>query len=781
MNLRTRTSLLLLPVIVISYALSSWWIYQQERETLIELETAKLEQKLSNLHTDYMSFRNFQDAYLMSLVEGDLLAQYLSKPDDIYRLRMLQRHMDNALKRQLSVSKPFLSILILNADNQQLLYLENSQDPFAQVSQQQVQFAQSLRAQGIAKRSSVRVNDNQEMYIYQAITLDESTYKQPLPSQLNEALIVVVTIKPDGILHSLDGLKNNYSADIHYITNAEQAISEKGSLYFQFKLKLSDLDSISFNVPSSYFDSVSKDLKARMVLLTLFFSLLTYLLLQSLVAKFITVPIADLDAQLDELIRNKRKDILVEQGAGEVGRLARKFQELYVKLSNSYRQSFKQAREDSLTGLANRVAFNEMAARLFERDQDTAAVYICYIDIDNFKYVNDKYGHEVGDRLLRAVSKRLSGIIEEHNLDGSRQVAVFRLSGDEFVILAADCSKQEVYDCAESVLAVFKSGFAIDEETYPVTVSIGLAVSNGELSFSELMSNVDLAMYQAKKSGKNCISAYSEDLAQQHRRMQEIELELKSDSFERELQIYYMPIVDAQGKLCALEALLRWNSETLGPVPPDEFIPLAESIGAFEKIDLWVISRVFKDFSVLNNTLPTVNRVSINISSAELNSLTFVDKLNRLAKYYRVVNQYYVLEVTETFASGSNEQVLDNLKGIRKLGFRTAIDDFGTGYTSLMQMLDYPVDVIKFDRSLIKRIGQQENAETARSLVNLCKLQGLFVVAEGIETKGQSDLFNEIGCDYQQGYFHGKPAPLESLQAQYNPQLSKEKIIDTAN
>ena len=781
MNLRTRTSLLLLPVIVISYALSSWWIYQQERGTLLELEVAKLEQKLSSLHSGYMDFRNFQDAYLMSLIEGDLLAQYLSEPDNIYRLRMLQRHMDSALKRQLSQSKPYLSILILNADNQQLLYLENSLDPFAEVSTEEVQFARQLRTQGFAKRSSVHIDSNEEMYLYQAITLDESTYKQPLPSQLDEALIVVVAIKADGLLQSLDRLRNLYDAEVRYIESSEKSPKIVGGLNFEFKLKLSDLDSISFNVPKSHFDGVLKDLRLRMVLLTFLFALLTYLLLQSLVARFITVPIADLDSQLDELIQNKRKEIFVAQNTGEVGRLARKFQELYVRLTNSYRQSYKQAREDSLTGLANRVAFNEMAARLFERVQDAAAVYICYIDIDNFKLVNDKYGHEVGDRLLRAVSKRLSGIIEEHNLDGSRQVAVFRLSGDEFVILAADCSKQEVYDCAESVLAVFKSGFAIDEETFPVTVSIGLAVSNGELSFSELMSNVDLAMYQAKKSGKNCISAYSEDLAQQHRRMQEIELELKSDSFERELQIYYMPIVDAQGKLCALEALLRWNSETLGPVPPDEFIPLAESIGAFEKIDLWVVSRVFKDFSELNNTLPTVNRVSINISSAELNSLTFVDKLNRLAKYYRVVNQYYVLEVTETFASGSNEQVLDNLKGIRKLGFRTAIDDFGTGYTSLMQMLDYPVDVIKFDRSLINRIGQQENAETARSLVNLCKLQGLFVVAEGIETKDQSDLFNEIGCDYQQGYFHGKPAPLESLQAQYNPQLSKEKIIDTAN
>jgi len=748
---------------------------------LLELEVAKLEQRLSSLHSDYMAFRNFQDAYLMSLVEGDLLAQYLSEPDNIYRLRVLQRHMDSALKRQLSQSKPYLSILILNADNQQLLYLENSLDPFAEVSTEEIQFARQLRAEGVDKRSSVHIDSKEEMYIYQAITLDESTYKQPLPSQLSEALIVVVAIKSEGLLQSLDRLRNLYDAEIRYIKNNEKSLNTAGGLNFEFELKLSDLDSISFNVPRSHFDGVLKDLRLRMVLLTFLFALLTYLLLQSLVARFITVPIADLDSQLDELIKNERKEIVVAQDTGEIGRLAKKFQELYVRLTNSYRQSYKQAREDSLTGLSNRVAFNEMASRLFSRSLDIAPVYICYIDVDNFKYVNDKYGHEVGDKLLCSVSKRLNATVEEHNRDGRHQVGVFRLSGDEFVILAADCSKQEMTDCAEAVLKMFKSGFAIDEETYPVTVSIGLAVSSSDLSFSELMSNVDLAMYQAKKSGKNCIAYYSEELAQQHRRMQEIELELKGDRFDKELQIHYTPIVDAQGKLCALEALLRWNSETLGSVPPDEFIPLAESIGAFEKIDLWVISRVFKDFSVLNNTLPTVSRVSINISSAELNSLTFVDKLNRLAKYYRVVNQYYVLEVTETFATGNNEQVMDNLKNIRKLGFRTAIDDFGTGYTSLMQMLDYPVDVIKFDRSLINRIGQKGSAETARSLVNLCKLQGLFVVAEGIETKVQSELFNDIGCDYQQGYFHGKPALLESLQAQYNPQLSKEKIIDTAN
>ncbi len=748
---------------------------------MLELEVAKLEQSLSSLHADYMTFRNFQDAYLMSLVEGDLLAQYLSKPNDIYRLRMLQRHMDNALKRQLAQSKPYLSILILNADNQQLLYLENSLDPFAEVSDEEIQFARDLRVQNVAKRSSVFIDNNENMYIYQAITLDESTYKQPLPSQLAEALIVVVAIKSDGLLQALERLRRHYGAEIRYIKNNDPSLDIEGSLNFDFKLKLSDLDSISFTVPGAHFDAALKDLRIRMVLLTFLFSLLTYLLLQSLVARFITAPIADLDSQLDELIKNERKEIFVNQDTGEIGRLARKFQELYVRLSNSYRQSYKQAREDSLTGLANRVAFNEMANRLFSRSLDIAPVYICYIDIDNFKYVNDKYGHEVGDKLLRSVSKRLTATIEEHNKDGRHQVGVFRLSGDEFVILAADCSKQEMTDCAEAVLNMFKSGFAIDEETYPVSVSIGLAVSSQGLSFSELMCNVDLAMYQAKKSGKNCIAAYSEELAQQHRRMQEIELELKSDRFEKELQIHYMPIVDAQGKLCALEALLRWNSQTLGAVPPDEFIPLAESIGAFEKIDLWVIARVFKDFSVLNNTLPTVSRVSINISSAELNSLTFVDKLKRLAKYYRIVNQYYVLEVTETFATAHNDQVLDNLKSMRKLGFRTAIDDFGTGYTSLMQMLDYPVDVIKFDRSLINRIGQKGSSETAKSLVNLCKLQGLFVVAEGIETKDQCELFNEIGCDFQQGYYHGKPAALEVLQVQYNPAVSKDQTIDIAH
>ena len=225
-----------------------------------------------------------------------------------------------------------------------------------------------------------------------------------------------------------------------------------------------------------------------------------------------------------------------------------------------------------------------------------------------------------------------------------------------------------------------------------------------------------------------------------------------------------MPILNSAGKIKGCEALLRWNSPELGPVSPELFIPIAESSGLFEKIDLWVINHVFENLGALRTLLGEDMEISLNISSAELNSESFSKGVATLAALHHVQTRNIIFEITETFAPHQEQNALDWLQELREPGYRIAIDDFGTGYTSLMQMVEYPVDIIKFDRQLVERIAKPHKKALAKSLLDICHLQGLEVVAEGVETQEQFELLREINCDYQQGFLIAKPMPLSELE-----------------
>lgn len=763
MNLKRRTSLLLLPVIAISYMLSSWWIYQEERTTLLQLESAKLEQRISSLRSSVLNYKGFQDAYAMSLIDGDLLAKFLLDYDNIYRTQLLQRHMESSLSRFDSVEKPKLSLYIVDSHDRVMLYLENSQDPFAQPGTRQQKLSRELRKNKQVDGAAIEIGAKGQLILYRSHAIDVRTLKPPIPSQVNNAAMLIVAIEMPRISNEMELVKSHYRAQV-YLPGDNRDDSNISTHRRNFYIPLYGDQSIEISVPLNYLDRALGQLGLRLVLLTAIFCLATYLLLRFLVGYYLTEPISKLDKQLDELLSRRRSELSLVHSNDEIGRLAKKFHNLYDRLLSSYTENYNKARHDVLTGLPNRTAFNEKSEQWFGVNCQACTMIVCYIDIDNFKFINDKYGHDIGDNVLTEVSRGLEEVLNDLVFDENNVCGLFRLSGDEFVFLAKDLDKQQVMGHGERILSLFDQGVSIAGAIYPVTVSIGLAQATTEdCEFSTLMSNVDLAMYQAKQQGKNCIFEYSESLATQQRRKQDIIVGVQSSSFENELSIYYMPIVDHNKKLCAFEALLRWDSPALGRVPPDEFISLAESIGLYRRIDAWVIEEVFRTQPQVRELFPDVDHVSINISSAELDSSSFVDVLSELTTKYAVNSEFFVLEVTETFSVAQQQQVTKNLSDIRKLGFAVAIDDFGTGYTSVMQMLNYPADIIKFDRSLIARISRPGYTKTAKKLVELCKLQGLLVVAEGIETEDQYQSVCEMGFEFQQGYLHGKAMPIEQL------------------
>jgi diguanylate cyclase (GGDEF)-like protein len=760
MNLAKRASLVILPVVISSYLLVACFMYEREEAAILNLEQSKLEQHADHLKSAYASYRGFIIAYLSTLIEGEILAGYLSDSSNVYREKMLTAHLKSAVNRFEGDGQLFASLTLFNADDEVYLYLENSIDPFATMPAAQQTLIKNMGQSKQLERWE-HVTKNAQSLLQYAIALDPRTLAMPVLISQDSITRLLIAVKPKRYDELLQTIKGDYDAVVSYGPN--KILREASSKLFA-QVKLASNNYLSIEPDGKYLSSQLKSLKTRLLIFTLLSILFTFTLLQWLIRKFITGPIIDLDNQLTDIKEKRISSIKISSADNEVSSLGRKFHELYEALNGAFKESYEKARIDSLTQLPNRLSFHEDAEKLLAFSKKTSSTLsLVYIDVDDFKFVNDKYGHETGDELLQAIAIEFNYLVSKSMPKCIPSVA-YRLSGDEFVILLSGHSRDSVKNISNQVLESFTKGFEVGGRLFVISASIGVACypSDGN-SITQLVSNADLAMYQAKKTGKNLVAIYSDELAENERKVKELEALLKSVNPKEEFSLHYMPIVDQAGSIKSCEALLRWCSPKLGQIPPDLFIPIAEEIGVYEMIDCWVVEQAFKDYIDLRQLSAIDFNISINISSAQLNSERFLLQLELLCNQYAISTNNFTIEITETFAMKQSHEVISWLESIRRLGFKIAIDDFGTGYTSIMQMVNYPVDMIKFDKQLIERITQSDRVHLAGALINLCHIQGIEVVAEGIETSLQSECLKQANCDYQQGYLIAKPMSYSQL------------------
>lgn len=764
MNLNKRASTLILPVIFVSYALTALVIYEQQSRSIQQLEQNKLDLRLSTLLSEFSFYDHFLDAYLVSLLEGETLEKYIREPNNIYRDSILSANLKSAVKRYFNSSEKFTSLSIIDSRQQNLFYVENSTDPFSTIQDEQLKMASAMQSSNQINKWEHHLQPSGSL-IQHGISIDSRTLTTPHATQLDNTLQVIVAISPSSFDQLLQETQTEYNAEISFLLDQKRNNQNNGKLFSSVQLK--DNYSLLITPSLSYLNALLLELQLRCIFIVAIGTILTFSLLQMLIRQFITSPISLLDKQLTEVIERSRQNIDAPTSNDEIGRLGRKFHNLYQQLHQAYRESHIQSRTDALTQLPNRAAFYDTATRTIKTaDKAHSPISLIYIDLDNFKFVNDKYGHEMGDQLLKTVAIKLNHIISISIKNQANALpSAYRLSGDEFIVLLPDINSSQAQVFCDKILNLFSDGYHFELGNFPVTASIGIATypQDGH-TLSQLISNADLAMYQAKRSGKNKQAIYSKDLAKKDRQAKDIESKLKSPSFKDELTLNYMPIVDKSGEIKGCEALLRWNSKTLGAVSPALFIPIAENTGMFELIDLWVAEQAFKDFSRLKETFGESFELSINISSAEIGSEHFINRLEKLSSEHSIQPNSIILEITETFSFDKEHSALEWLSELRLLGFKIAIDDFGTGYTNLMQMIEYPIDTIKFDKQLIDRLTQPEKHTLAKALINLCHIQGINVVAEGIESAADYKILLDSGCDFQQGFYIAKPMPFNKIQ-----------------
>lgn len=417
-----------------------------------------------------------------------------------------------------------------------------------------------------------------------------------------------------------------------------------------------------------------------------------------------------------------------------------------------------QAHNDFLTGLYNRMKCESDLKKIIKQSvKDGVKGALMFIDLDDFKHINDGLGHQYGDVLLQQIAAGLQSIV---GLRGK----CYRMGGDEFVAIVMPDMFSELERIANKVKDMFNKPWYLMETEYFCTMSMGIAVfPDDSKDVHEIIRLADIAMYESKKNGKNGYTFYDSCSKLNTARRLDIENSMRQavTSGIEEFVVFYQPVVDVRtGECSSCEALVRWDSKALGFMGPGDFIPLAEYLGLITSIGDYVLEEACRQCRYWNEHGIPDFHINVNLSVVQLLQKDVAETVARILKKTGVNPKNIVLEITESFAINDMDRVLDIIKGIKKLGPRIALDDFGTGYSSLNYIKQLPLDIIKVDKTFIDDIVDDEYAQAfIKLIVELSDTIDTDIIVEGVENEAQLNILKELGVDYIQGFYYGKPVP----------------------
>lgn len=409
---------------------------------------------------------------------------------------------------------------------------------------------------------------------------------------------------------------------------------------------------------------------------------------------------------------------------------------------------------DTTTHLPNRHAFNEhFESKLEAARRREHHLALLFLDLDDFKVVNDTLGHHIGDVLLKAVAERLSTCVRQGD-------AIYRVGGDEFAMMLEDVSEGEgAATVAEKFMRALTLPFLLEERSLYVGASIGISVFPQDgANTSALLRNADAAMYSAKERGKNNYRLFSAEMHEKASHRLALESDLRQALDRQEFELYYQPVVElASGRIVAVEALLRWHHPQKGMISPDAFIPLAEETGLIVPIGEWVLRTACAHAQAWNAGGHDV-QISVNLSGRQFREESLIETILGILRETALEPHQLVLEITESVLMEHAETTVARLYQLKDMGIYLSIDDFGTGYSSMTYLKRFPVGKLKIDQGFIRDIpGDSEDAAITTATIQMAHGLKLQVVAEGIETEAQADFLSEHGCDLGQGYLFSRP------------------------
>ena len=449
-----------------------------------------------------------------------------------------------------------------------------------------------------------------------------------------------------------------------------------------------------------------------------------------------------------------------------------------IKTTHNHSKIEELVNYDSLTGLINRTHCEHLYSELFKSTKKlkNKQVTVFFLDLDNFKSINDYYDHTTGDKVLVEVSTKLKKLIQTEGI-------ACRLSGDEFVLIISRPKHYDVQLFASRILQVIATPVQIGTTIIDITVSVGIAIAGpSDTQFNEIRKKADLAMYKAKESGRNYFHLYNEEMYQASIIDISIKNKLKEALKNGDFELYLQPKIDlATKKIESAEALLRWTKNNEMNIGPAEFIPIIESSELICNIGEWVIQNACKMCKELHDKGFTEMSIAVNISAAQLQRGNLEQIIRNELELSQLPAKYLELELTEYAIFSDNESTIEQLQNLKSLGVSLSIDDFGTGYSNLGYLTKFNVDILKIDRSFIKEITHSsDQLAIVSAIIKMAKTLGLKVVAEGIETDTQLKTLRKLDCHYGQGFFWSKALPadyfLEFINQINKPKKSKSHL-----
>lgn len=422
------------------------------------------------------------------------------------------------------------------------------------------------------------------------------------------------------------------------------------------------------------------------------------------------------------------------------------------------------AYSDMLTELPNRLSFELMVNDLIhdiKKENSNKKFALVYMDVDNFKHINDTLGHVSGDLLLKYIANILKNEVKSSDI-------IARLGGDEFAIVFKDIEgKEEVIEKIQELLKHLRRPWIIDQQEFFISHSIGIVTypEDGE-SLSVLLKNSDVAMYFVKKNMKDDYSFYIPEIQEENFKKIKMINDLRHAIYNNEFTLFYQPIIDLNnGKIAGAEALIRWINPIKGMISPMEFIPLAEEFGLIHDIERWILKTAVTQKKQWEDMGYGDIKISINISGKSVTRVGFVNEIKELLSEAKIENDKIQFEVTETALMEDLNESTKVLREIKDMNVKIALDDFGTGYSSLTYLKKLPIDIVKLDRDFIRNISEMSEDEVvAKNIINLTHQLNFKIVAEGIETKEHLEFLKLNSCDYGQGYLFSKPITKEELE-----------------
>jgi len=454
-------------------------------------------------------------------------------------------------------------------------------------------------------------------------------------------------------------------------------------------------------------------------------------------------------------------NLLAEELQDVYGDLEARVDERTRMLRQAQAELERLALRDPLTGLANRSLLGDRIAQAIAWSETEASPpAVLLLDLDGFKTINDSLGHTAGDAVLVEVARRLTSVVRPMD-------TVARLGGDEFAVVMPDVTEEQALQVAADALEVLKEPLPVHGRSVWVLASIGIRIAEPDDTADVLLRDADTAMYEAKTNGRGRALLYQPAMHHAVQRRLRVVSELGTAIHNGQLRVTYQPIVElATGRICGVEALVRWHHPHRGLIMPEEFIPVAEDSGLIVDLGRWMSDSAIGQVAQWEPLIRRHRdfRVHMNVSPVELRRPGLSEHLREMLDNHGVSARRIALEISETALMSEDVGGLEALRGLESLGASLEIDDFGTGYSSIAYLRRLPIDTVKVDRSLITTIVEDpDQSRFVGAVLKLIESVGLAAVVEGIETVEQADLLRELGCTLAQGYYFGAPMPAENI------------------